>query len=275
MGVRVDLALYAASSESAEKGARAAFARVAELEDVFSDYRPTSEARKIGTAGGAPEISADMDRVLEQSLAVARASEGAFDPTAGPLVTLWRQARRDGRMPRWTDLKDAKARTGWQNIHLKGRSLALSRPGIGLDFGGIAKGDALDQALAVLKEMGVRRAFIQAGGDLAASGPPPGEKGWVIEAKAVPGGRLTIKNQAVSTSGDSEQFALIRGTRYSHIVDPRTGFGVTSRIEATVLARRGLTSDPLATALCVLGPEKGAALAALFGARAWFRVAKD
>jgi thiamine biosynthesis lipoprotein len=275
MGVRVDLALYAPNSALAEDAARAAYARIAALEDVFSDYRPTSEARRLGAQGGSPGVSGDMARVLSQSLAVARASDGAFDPTAGPLVALWRQARRDGRMPRWTALKDARTRTGWEQVRMEGRRVVLSRPVMGLDFGGIAKGDALDQALLALRRKGVKRAFIQAGGDIAASGAPPGEDGWVVQADAVPAGRLVIKDQAVSTSGDSEQFALIQGTRYSHIVDPRTGFGVTSRVEATVLARDGLTSDPLATALCVLGPKKGSALAALFGARAWFRVAKD
>jgi thiamine biosynthesis lipoprotein len=102
---------------------------------------------------------------------------------------------------------------------------------------------------------------VEGGGDLAASNPPPGTNGWTVEVRGYQGKPLMIKNQAVSTSGDAEQFVEIDGVRYSHIVDPRTGLGLTNRLQATLIAKRGLTTDPLATALCVLGPEKGNALA--------------
>lgn len=135
-----------------------------------------------------------------------------------------------------------------------------------LDLGGIAKGYACDQAIDVLAKSGVSRAMAEAGGDLVVSGPPPGKLGWRILAD----GEVTwLKNAAVSTSGDVSQFVVIRGRRYAHIVDPRTGVGLTNRKQVTVLARDGITSDSLATALCVLADSEGEKLASVYGARIW------
>jgi thiamine biosynthesis lipoprotein len=128
-----------------------------------------------------------------------------------------------------------------------------------LDLGGIAKGYAGDEALRVLETHGVTRALFQAGGDIVTSGAPPGKRGWTVEIPVEAGGNRTLllANQAVSTSGDLYQFVIFDGKRYSHVVDPRTGLGLTQRFEATVVARDGVTSDSLSTAACVLGPEQG------------------
>jgi thiamine biosynthesis lipoprotein len=130
-----------------------------------------------------------------------------------------------------------------------------------LDLGGIAKGYAADEALAVLKKHGLDRALVAAGGDIAVSGPPPGADGWKIAIARLPGekdaGRLILRDAAVSTSGDAEQFVEIDGKRYSHIVDPRTGIGLLGRMSVTVVARKGIESDSLTKVAAVLGPEKG------------------
>lgn len=273
MGGEFRITLYAGSQEQAESAVRAAFDRVAQLEQVFSDYRPASEARRLpaSAAFGPVRVSADMLRGLRQGRRIGEASGGAFDLTASPVVGLWREARRSGRIPRWVDLRAARFLTGLDCWGIDAHGLVTTdSPNVRLDFGGLAKGDACDQALAVLRRHGIRSALVQAGGDIAASEPPPGLRGWTVAAEAVPGGRLELRNQAVSTSGDAEQFAVIGGRRWSHIVDPRTGFALTNGIQATVLARRGLDSDPLATALCVLGPEDGARLARRLGVHAWF-----
>jgi thiamine biosynthesis lipoprotein len=130
-----------------------------------------------------------------------------------------------------------------------------------LDLGGIAKGYAADEALTVLKKHGIDRALVAAGGDIAVSGPPPSTEGWKIAIATLRGerdpGRLILHHAAVSTSGDAEQFVEIDGKRYSHIVDPRTGIGLIGRMNATVVARRGIDADSLTKVLAVLGPEKG------------------
>src|SRR5262249_5151459 len=145
----------------------------------------------------------------------------------------------------------------------KHRTAQLLRPGMKLDLGGIAKGYAADEALKVLKRLGVDRALVAAGGDIAVSGPPPGADGWAV-AIAPPGDpgpppehRVLFRDAAASTSGDAEQFVEIGGTRYSHIVDPRTGLGLTDRLNVTVVASDGTTADSLTKVVSVLGPERG------------------
>jgi thiamine biosynthesis lipoprotein len=129
-----------------------------------------------------------------------------------------------------------------------------------LDLGGIAKGYAADEMLAVLKKHGVTRALVAAGGDVAVADPPPGESGWKVHvqplSRAKPDYSLRLSNQAVSTSGDSQQFVLIDGVRYSHIVDPRTGLGLTGRRSVTVVAKNGITSDSMTKAVMLMDTDK-------------------
>jgi FAD:protein FMN transferase len=274
MGVRTTFSFYSPSSDLGEKAARAAYDRIAELENVASDYRPASEVRRLAARLhiGRTKVSPDLWRLLLRSQEAAEASGGAFDITAGPFISLWREARRTGRLPAWKRFREAKALVGWQSLRLdpQGREVWADKEGLQLDLGGIAKGDAIDQALTVFRRFGISRVLIQMGGDMGALDAPPGQRGWRIEAEAAPSGEIWLRNSCLSTSGDAEQFVDVGGKRYSHIVDPRTGFGVTTRIQATVLAKKGLTTDPLSTALCVLGAERGRALARQWGARAWF-----
>ena len=143
-----------------------------------------------------------------------------------------------------------------------------------ITLGGIAKGYAADKALAILRKKGLNSVLVDAGGDLALGDPPPGRKGWKIDI----GGRkhpnlptLELANCAVATSGDVEQFVEVEGKRYSHIIDPRTGIGLTTRLQVTVVAPSGMQADSLASALTALGPEKGTALVKkLAGVQAYF-----
>ncbi len=282
LGVQVRLTCYAAA-EPARTAARAAFARIAELEQIASDYRPTSELRRLGAAAGGPAVpvSADLFHLLTLSHEVASLSDGAFDITVGPAVACWRDARRTGKFPPADRLAAARALVGHRHVVLDPvtRTARLARGGMLLDLGGIAKGYALDAALAVLREHGVTRAMVEAGGDLVVGEPPPGAAGWVV---ALPHLRppdpttVTLVNEAISTSGDTAQFVVIDGVRYSHLVDPRTGVGLTSRTIATAIAPRAATTDALATAACVLGPTAGTALLERVpGARGWVRAVAE
>lgn len=273
MGVAVRITLYTDAEAKAERAAKAAFARFAELEQVMSDYRPTSEIMvALAKAHLEPvPVSRDLYRVLRRALDMAEASDGAYDPTVGPLVALWREARRTNVLPTPEAIAAAKEKVGWRFVHLdpRARTLMILKEGVRVDFGGIAKGDACDQAAKVLKNLGVASASVESGGDIRFFGQPPNTSGWLVSILNRQG-RLILKDKAISTSGDAEQFVEIGGVRYSHIVDPKTGLGLTNRLQASVIANSGLTTDPLATALCVLGEEHSAALLRKYRARAIF-----
>jgi thiamine biosynthesis lipoprotein len=265
MGTTFTVVLYARDPAEAARGSRAAFGRIAELDARLSDYRQTSEAMRLTRDGveTAVRVSDDLYSVLSLSLAISIRSRGAFDPTVGPLTHLWRRARRQSELPQAAEVEAARAVSGPALVHLDpaSRSVRLARAGMRLDFGGIAKGYAADRSLDVLRETGIRRALVVAGGDVAAAEPPPGESGWRVAIApfdtATPAATrsLTLARAAVSTSGDAEQWVEIGGVRYSHILDPRTGRPLTGHRQVTVMARDATTSDMLATTLCVLGED--------------------
>lgn len=267
MGMPFKLALYAADEASANVAARAAFARIKELNGVMSDYEPESELMLLcKTAGqGKPvKVSDDLLAVLTRSCQLSERSGGAFDVSVGPLVKLWRKARRSKELPHPDQIESARAAVDYRQIRIdaKAQTIELLKPGMQLDLGGIAVGYAIDQALDVLKKLGVRSALIDGSGDIGVSDAPPGTDGWRIgiaplEPDADPSRFLLLKNAAVTTSGDAWQYVEIAGKRYSHIVDPHTGLGLTERSSVTVIARDCTAADSYATAVSVLGPERG------------------
>lgn len=271
MGVQARLIVYAPTEQAAAAAARAAYAayaRVAEIEDIASDYRPASELMRLcAQAGQGPvTVSHELFTLLAHAQELSRRSDGAFDVTIGPYVALWRAARKAKQLPNPKALAEARTRVGWEKVKLDAerRTVELTTPGMRLDLGGIAKGYAGDEAIRVLREHGIGSALFEAGGDIVVSDAPPGKKGWTVEvigSEAEKPRMIEVANGGVSTSGDTEQFVEIDGTRYSHIVDPRTGLGLTQRYAATVVARDGITSDSLSTAASVMGPKRGAKLA--------------
>ena len=264
MGTLVSIKLYARDQAQARAAVRAAFDRIAGLDEILSDYKPASELNRIvlSAVGRPAKISDDLFRVLEASEALSDASGGAFDVTVGPVVRLWRQARKEHQLPDRDALDAALSHCGYRKLHLDGtaHTVKLDQDGMQLDLGGIAKGYAADQALMVLKKLGIRSALVAASGDIACSDAPPGHKGWNIEIDAKRG-VAELNNAAVSTSGDSEQYLDADGKRYSHIVDPITGFALTNRIMVSVIAGQGILADGLATAISVLGEMRGRQLA--------------
>lgn len=282
MGVPWTITVYAPSLAAGTVAIEAGFAEVARLEAILSDYDPSSELSQLSarapTAQPVP-IGEDLGRVLARAVAIRDVTGGGFDPTVGPLTTLWRQARRAGRLPAADKLAAARGAVGPETLVLEadGRAAVLTRAGMRLDLGGIGMGYTVDRALEILGTMGIDAAMIDASGDIAVSGPPPGAAGWVIDATplprspAGPEARLMLAHAAVTTSGDAYQAVEIEGRRYSHIVDPRTGLGVAGPAAVTVVARDCTTADALATAASVLGPEAaGAVIAAEPGCAAWF-----
>lgn len=298
MGVEAQIILFTDSEANARAAATAAFARLDALETVLSDYRKNSEVNQVcklarnATAANpvALPISADLATIINRAEKISIRTNGAFDITLGPLTSLWRQSRRSGNLPTTTELAEHRQATGYQNLQLKPaalnntHTLIFSAPAMQLDFGGIGKGYAADEALKILRNnYAIITALVNIGGDLAAGDPPPkgaaeemaaagegeeegkGEEGgWAVPLHTfdptLPDETLRIANRAVATSGDLEKFTTIAGVRYSHILNPATGLGLTRRIAVTVIAADATTADALASALSVLGPIDGLAL---------------
>jgi thiamine biosynthesis lipoprotein len=259
--------LYAPDAPTAQTAAQAAFRRIASLNDTLSDYDSDSELSRLSHSSGqgkAVPVSTDLWVVLERAQQLSQRTDGAFDVTVGPMVNLWRKARRERKLPRADLLEQARQAVGWQKMLLdpKRRTATLLAPNMRLDLGAIAKGYATDQALQVLRGFGLPRALVAGGGDMTAGEAPPGKTGWRIEvapldvASAPPSRFVFLKNAGLATSGDLFQHVEIDGVRYSHIVDPRTGVGLTDHSLVTVIAPDGVTADSLATAASVLRPPE-------------------
>ena len=275
MGTRFMIVAYAANHAVAENAAAAAFACAGEINQACSDYLPGSELSRLASRPAETPIplSAPLYGLLDHSHRLAELTDGAFDPTLGPLTKLWRATRDHGRLPDPETLTAARESVGWQHFTLdsKTRGITFHREHMSFDLGGVAKGYATDLMLESLAASGISRAMIAAGGDIRLGDPPPGRKGWRIALQtfdpAKPDEVITLANAAVSTSGDLHQSVEIDDVRYSHILDPATGLGLTRRIAASVIADEAKLSDPLATAACVLGSEAGEVLRKLPGVR--------
>lgn len=281
MGSRARVVLYAPDEPTAARAASDAFEVMNRLEAVMSDYRPDSEAMRLGRM--APRvwrpISRDLLGVLKLSETVWAQSGGAFDVTVGPMTKRWRECRKSGTIPTDVELAELRGRVGFGNLRISAlnSNAMFLQEDMSLDFGGVGKGYAAQAAVDRLGGLGHAACLAEIGGDLAVGAAPPGEEGWTvaIETGLGEGDRqeLRLQNAGVATSGDAVQFVEINGVRYSHIVDPKTGLGLTERIAVTVIADRsdggGGLADAAASAISVLGADQGRGLAKELGVRAY------
>ncbi len=239
------------------------FDEFARLEKIFSLYDKTSELSLLNQKGDLV-VSADLFDVLERSAALTQRSLGAFDVTVAPLALLWKKAIKNGRLPAKEEVEAARSLVGFDKVYLdpETRRVKLLHEGVRIDLGGVAKGYAVDKAVRRLREAGVPSAIVNAGGDLYCLGRHRGKPWRVGVQGARPPEtlvlRLDLADQAAATSGDYEQFFIFENKRYSHIINPKTGYPADSGVaSATVVAPDAFTADGLATALVVLGGEAG------------------
>ena len=266
MGSPFTISIYANDSAKAAQAASLAFHCADSLNEIFSDYIDSSELNRLNATSGQNRfvpVSEALFDILKYSIEAATLSNGAYDISMGPVVKLWRKARKEKRLPDLDSLKVAMQKTGYRFIHLndKERSVWLEKEGMLLDLGGLGKGYVAHAALSVIQSRGFKSAMVNAGGKIAIGEAPPGRKGWRIgitipeEKEALLPRLLLLKNTSVATSGDIYQHLDINGKRYSHIIDPKTGIGMTRQRNVTVIAKDATISDWLATACSVL-PEK-------------------
>ena len=267
MGSPFTISIYSNDSVLAAKAASAAFAKADELTDILSDYIDSSEINRLSSTSGHGrymKVSQPLFDIIQRSMEAARLSGGAYDITIGPVVQLWRAARKTKIFPDQDSVRSALARTGYQYVHLDtvSHSVWLEKPGMKLDVGGLGKGFVAAAALKVLQQYGLRAAMINAGGKIVVGDAPPGKEGWLIginapgEKEQILAALLVLKNAGVATSGDIYQYVEFNGKRYSHIIDPVTGIGLTRSPNVTAVAKDATTADWLATACSVLSSKK-------------------
>ena len=277
MGCEFRVVLYCWDEKVAVAASDAAFAKIHQLDEMMSDYNPESELMQLcerARTNKGRSVSPDLLAIVKTSQEISRDSGGAFDISVGPFVKLWRVARKSHKKPDDAALKEAKSHVGWKKVRFNEADVMITLdPDMQLDLGGIAKGYAGDRALQVLRSFGVRHAMVDAAGNIVAAKAPPGKPGWQIQVESLrtkdsdPAAEeqkeslsINLVNASVSTSGDAYRFVEVDGVRYSHIVDPRTGLGLTLPSQVTVIAPTGAIADGLSTAANVLGPENGAKL---------------
>jgi len=284
MGTRGTITIYGLPEEEAGEAAAEATREMHRIESVMSTWKDDSEISRLnrGSEGKPFEVSKELAGLLEKARVFSEKTSGAFDVTAMPLVRLWGFQGGEAKLPTDEELAAALARTGWRKmrVDLEASTVTLL-DGAQIDLAGIGKGYAVDRCAAILRERGVSSALVDLGGNMFAIGSPPGRDFWAIgirdpEDPSGVIGKLLLSDEAVATSGNYENFVVIEGKRYGHIVDPRTGMTVDHVLGVTVVARTATESDALSTALFVLGPEDSRGIPEAFpGVRAVFALPGD
>ena len=263
MGTELVIEVRGPDRRALEQALAAALTELQRIEDLMTDWRPSELTALNDAAGGGPHpVPAELARLLSRSLEVGRLSGGAFDPTYAGVGRLWDFKRRPPLIPDRERIEAGLKLVGYERVAIDLEANTVELPeGMRLGLGGIAKGYGVDRAMAVLVEHGVEHALVNAGGDLKALGRR-GDEPWEIAIRH-PRDRervlavLPVANTCVVTSGDYARFFEHEGRRYHHIIDPRTGYPSEGCMSATVVAPDAAAADGLATALCVLGPERG------------------
>lgn len=271
MGSAFNLIIVSADSNKANHLARKSYELVDSLNHIFSNYDSSSELSKINASAGLLpyKMSRAMLDLVQKSQYAYIQSKGAYDISIGPLSSLWRNARKAKLFPEASTVLATKKLVGFAQVKINKRlgTIFLPNANMQLDFGGIAKGYIAQWVINFLKANGIQQALVDAGGDIVMSGAPLNQKGWLIGVNLpettdqLLNKKLQLSNCSVATSGDVYQFIEYKGVKYSHIINPLTGYGVTNLRNVTIVAKTGATADWLATACSILPIKEAKQLA--------------
>jgi len=271
MGSAFNLIIVSADSNKANHLARKSYELVDSLNHIFSNYDSSSELSKINASAGLLpyKMSTAMLDLVQKSQYAYIQSKGAYDISIGPLSSLWRKARKAKLFPEASTVLATKKLVGLNQVKINKRlgTIFLPNANMQLDFGGIAKGYIAQWVINFLKANGIQQALVDAGGDIVMSGPPLNQQGWLIGVNLpettdqLLNKKLQLSNCSVATSGDVFQFIEYKGVKYSHIINPLTGYGVTNLRNVTIVAKTGATADWLATACSILPIKEAKQLA--------------
>ncbi len=273
MGTLAKVIAVAADSNTAKQCIEAAFTEIEKIDELMSYHKSDSEISELNREGfrRAVKVSEPTYEVLQRSTEFSKLSGGAFDVTVGPLVDLWGSAQDTDTAPTDAELQQARSRVGYDKLILDANeaSVRFAVDGMRVDLGGIAKGYAIDKAIESMQKAGAIGAMVDIGGDVRCFGSPPaGQNKWYIglqnpnvTEKNVGKGEillvLDVADAAVATSGDYRRFFVIGGRKYSHIFDTETGNSISGLASVTVISPNSIRADALATAVSVMGIEKG------------------
>ena len=255
------------SAAAVPRALEAALDEVDRIDRLMSHYKPESPLSRLNreAAQGPVRVDRELFDFLAECLRYSRESDGAFDVTVGPLMKTWGFFRGEGRLPADEEIAAVRERIGYRHVILDehNQTVWFGRPGVELDLGGIAKGYAVDRAVAVLRAHGVPAALVSAGGSTTyGMGAPPGERAWSVSVSdPVRTSRtaltVALRDRALSVSGSYEKSFEVDGVRYSHIMDPRTGRPVQGVLSVAVIAPTATEGDALDNVLFVAAVEKG------------------
>jgi thiamine biosynthesis lipoprotein len=266
MGSRFEITVIAADSTKANQYIDMAVNEISRIETLISSWDPKSQTSEINRNAGVKPIKVDDELfgLIERSIAISKLTDGAFDITFASMDKVWRFDGSMTEMPSQEIVKASIAKVGYNNIVLDkdNSTVFLKLPGMRIGFGAIGKGYAADRAKSLLVSNGVESGIINASGDMTTWGKLPNGQDWKVAItnpidKSKAFAILPIRNGAVVTSGDYEKYVTFNGKRYSHIINPITGYPATGIVSVTVFAQKAELADALATSIFVMGIEVG------------------
>lgn len=266
MGTFANSISVARDKKTAELSNKAAFDKLVEVDEMMSDYLPTSELSRVNSEafGNPVNVSDELFEVLSKAVEYSRISDGAFDITIGPVVVLWRRAEDTKLKPTQEQIAEAKAKVGYKKMILdaENKTVRFAVEGMRLDLGAIAKGYAIDMAVEAMIEAGATGGMVDVGGDIRCFGKPGNKPKWAIGLQDPDEPEkllmvIELGDNAIATSGDYQRFVMLDGEKFSHIMTPKKGLSTKGLTSVTVIAKTAIDTDALATTVTVMGIEKG------------------
>jgi FAD:protein FMN transferase len=267
MGTTVEISLMGSDEEEARKAAMVAFQEIKRIERLMGPKNESGDVYRINQSAGMEwvNVSPETMKVIHKAKEISTLSEGAFDITVAPLTQIWRIAREKGVPPSADEVKKLLELVNFRGILIAPEDkILLKKKGMAIDLGGIAKGYAVDKAFEILQSLGYQNIIVNAGGDLRVGGKRLNHP-WIIgiqhprESQKLMA-RVSLSDSALATSGNYEKFFMYQGKRYGHIFNPKDGFPTEACQSVSIIDKDCMAADALATAVFVLGPEKGYAL---------------
>lgn len=265
MDTFVTITVYAPDKEKADSVISAAFDRMEEIEKVASIFDEEAQAFQLNRDGYLEAPSEDLRQLITKSLEYNQLTDGTFDITVQPLLELWEAGLwQEPQEVQERRINETLALVGGDKVSIEDDGIFFTEADVKITLGGIAKGYAVEEALKVIKKMGIKHALVNAGGDLATIGSKPEREPWLI-ALVNPDdltqslANFSIAGEAIATSGNYERYFDPEKTAH-HIINPKTGYSAQECISATVIAPNATQADALSTSIFVMGPEAGVAL---------------